>query len=148
MDSAEMFSTDDNPEDIAMKIVVVLRHDLEPWQRLNVTAFTISGVASQKEAVGLTYQDGSGLTYLPMFKDPVLVFGADAAELGRTADRARSRNVEFSIFTEDLFGTFNDVDNRAAVAAVGTADLNIVGIAFRADRKSADKVAKGLRLLK
>lgn len=100
-----------------MTIAVVLRHDLEPWQRLNVTAFTVSGVGSRKDAVGEKYQDGSGLTYLPMFKDPVLVFGADAAGLARTADRARSRNVAFSVFTEDLFGTFNDIDNRAAVAA-------------------------------
>jgi hypothetical protein len=30
----------------AMKIAVVLREDLEPWQRLNVASFTVSGVAS------------------------------------------------------------------------------------------------------
>ena len=131
-----------------MKIAVVLRVDLEPWQRLNVAAFTISGVASRDGAVGDDYRDASGNRYLPMFKDPVLVFGANADEIARTVDRARSRNVEFSIFTQDLFNTFNDVDNRAAVATVAANDLDVVGVAFRTDRKRADKVLKGLKLLR
>lgn len=131
-----------------MKIAVVLREALEPWQRLNVASFTISGVASQDGAVGESYRDGSNNTYLPMFKDPVLVFGATAEEMARTVERSRSRGVLFSIFTEDLFNTFNDIDNRAAVAAVSADKLRVVGIAFRSDRKIADKVLKGLKLLK
>ncbi len=131
-----------------MKIAVVLRADLEPWQRLNVAAFTISGVASQNGAVGEAYRDASDNRYLPMFKDPVLVFGASPEEMARTVERARSRDVPFSIFTRELFDTFNDVDNRAAVAAVAAGDLDVVGLAFRSDRKSADKVLKGLKLLR
>ena len=134
--------------DLPMKIAIVLREDLEPWQRLNVTAFTISGVASQDGAVGEDYRDASSNTYLPMFKDPVLVFGASAEEMARTVERGRSRGLSFSIFTEDLFQTFNDVDNRAAVTAVPADRLNVVGMAFRCDRKVADKVLKGLKLLK
>lgn len=130
----------------SMKIAVVLRSDLEPWQRLNVAAFTISGVASQKGAVGEDYRDASGNRYLPMFQDPVLVFGATADEMSRTVERARGRDVAFSIFTRDLFSTFNDVDNRAAVATVAADDLDVVGLAFRADRKTADKVLKHLKL--
>jgi hypothetical protein len=56
--------------------------------------------------------------------------------------------VSFSIFTRDLFGTFNDDDNRAAVARVAGPELDIVGLAFRCERKTADKVLKGLKLLK
>ncbi|MCK1446707.1 MULTISPECIES: DUF2000 domain-containing protein [unclassified Bradyrhizobium] len=130
------------------KIVVVLREDLEPWKRLNVTAFTISGVAAVHDVVGARYRDASGSTYLPMFTEPVVIFGATADEMKRTADRARSRHVPFSIFTEQLFYTFNDEDNRAAVAAVATADLPIVGLAFRRERKIADKILKGLKLLR
>jgi hypothetical protein len=52
-----------------------------------------------------------------------------------------------AIYTEDLFTTYNDVDNRAAVAAVPTADLKLVGVAVYADRRVADKILKGLRLL-
>lgn len=133
---------------VLMKIAVVLRSDLEPWQRLNVAAFTISGVASQDGAVGEDYRDASNNCYLPMFKDPVLVFGAGAEEMVRTVERARNRGVAFSIFTRDLFDTFNDADNRAVVAAVTGENLDVVGLAFRADRKIADKVLKGLKLLR
>ncbi|WP_338811375.1 DUF2000 domain-containing protein (plasmid) [Agrobacterium leguminum] len=131
-----------------MKIAVVLQIDLEPWQRLNVAAFTVSGVANGVGAVGEDYHDASGNRYLPMFRDPVLVFGASSQELIRTMERARGREVRFSIFTRDLFQTFNDVDNRAAVAAVSANDLDVVGLAFRAERKTADKVLKGLNLLR
>ncbi|MGE4431936.1 MAG: DUF2000 family protein [Sphingobium sp.] len=131
-----------------MKIAVVLREDLEPWQRLNVAAFTISGVGGQAGATGEDYRDASGNAYLPMFKDPVLIFGASADEMARTVERGRSRGFAFAIFTEDLFQTFNDADNRAAVARVPAGDLKVVGMAFRTDRKTADKVLKGLKLLK
>ncbi|SCM76635.1 conserved hypothetical protein [uncultured Pleomorphomonas sp.] len=143
MQSAEAVELDQS-----MKIAVVLRTDLEPWQRLNVAAFTISGVASQDGAVGEAYRDASGNRYLPMFKNPVLVFGAETDEMARTVGRARSRDVPFSIFTRDLFDTFNDIDNRAAVAAVAAEGLDVVGLAFRADRRIADKVLKGLKLLR
>lgn len=98
--------------------------------------------------MGQDYRDGSNNRYLPMFEDPVLVFGADGGDMVRTVERARSRGISFSIFTRDLFNTFNDVDNRAAVEAVAADALDIVGMAFRADRKTADKVLKGLRLLR
>src|SRR6218665_3628920 len=123
-----------------MKIAVFLRDDLEPWQRLNVAAFTISGVGAQESAVGKPYRDASGNSYLPMFHDPVLVFGAGADEMKRTVERGRTRGIPFSIFTRELFGTFNDMDNRAAVAAVASDDLDVVGLAFRVDRKIADKI--------
>ena len=36
--------------------------------------------------------------------------------------------------------------HRAAVAAVPRADLDLTGIAFRTERRDADKITKGLRL--
>jgi hypothetical protein len=60
--------------------------------------------------------------------------------------RARDRNVRCSIYTEDLFAIGNDADNRAAVAAVTTEALNLVGSALHADRKEVDKVTRGLNL--
>jgi hypothetical protein len=50
------------------------------------------------------------------------------------------------VFTEELFATGNDVDNRAAVAAVEREKLRLTGIAFRSDRRHVDKIVKGLRL--
>jgi hypothetical protein len=129
-----------------MKIAIVLCDDLEVWQKLNVAAFTISGVASQSGAVGELYRDFDGNTYLPMFKEPVLVFGTTAENVQRTVERARSRGILFSIFTEELFQTFDDAANRAAVAAASPDALRVVGLAFRADKKTADKILKGLKL--
>jgi hypothetical protein len=74
-------------------------------------------------------------------------FGAEKDELLNVTERARARGVQVAIYTEDLFTTYNDVDNRAAVAAVPTADLKLVGVAVYADRRVADKILKGLRLL-
>lgn len=51
-----------------------------------------------------------------------------------------------SIYTMDLFLTYNDVDNRAAVASVPTESLDLAGLAFHAPRKVTDKVIKGLKL--
>lgn len=131
----------------AMRNVVVLLHSLLPWQRLNVAAFVVSGVGAQVGAVGEPYWDGTGNAYLPMFKDPVLVFGATPEEMARTVDRGRSRGLVLAIFSRDLFGTFDDEANRAAIARVVAGELDIVGIAFRSERRIGDKVVKGLKLL-
>ena len=129
------------------KIAVVLREDLAVWQKLNVTAFLASGiVAAEPASTGLPYADGSGNLYLPMFAQPVLVFSGSADQLRQAYDRAMARNLRMSIFTEALFATGNDVDNRAAVKACPRDALHLAGLAFRADRKDDDKVLKGLSL--
>ena len=59
------------------KIAVALREDVPTWQKLNMTAFMVSGIAgSDPSTVGEDYADASGNTYLPMFRQPVLVFSA------------------------------------------------------------------------
>lgn len=132
---------------IDTKIAVVLRDDLETWQRLNVTAFTMSGVAGTTEGIlGDPYEDASGVTYLPMMVQPVMLFEADATKLRTVYGRARSREVRFSIFTEQLFSTPDDEANRAAVKAVASDDLALVGMAMRAERGVIDKIFKGVSL--
>ncbi|PEG33131.1 hypothetical protein CQY20_32430 [Mycolicibacterium agri] len=81
-----------------------------------------------------------------MFGQPVMVFGADRDRLTRTLNRALSRGVVSTIFTTDLFTTSHDDANRAAVAAAARDDLDLAGIAIRADRKTIDKIVDGLRL--
>ncbi|HTZ79348.1 MAG TPA: DUF2000 family protein [Stellaceae bacterium] len=129
------------------KIAVVVREDLPTWQKLNMTAFLVSGIAArQSETTGENYVDGSGNIYLPMFRQPVLVFTGPAAAVRAAYERAMERKVKLAIFTEALFGTGNDVDNRAAVMATSGPDLKLAGMAFHADRKLADKILKGLSL--
>ena len=128
------------------KIAVVLRDDLAVWQKANVTAFLVSGVAeTNPDTVGEPYRDASGNGYLPMFVQPVLVYEADASALRRAYERAMDRGVVPAIYTHELFATGHDEANRAAVAAVSAEDLDLVGIAFRAERKTVDKIVDRLR---
>lgn len=66
--------------------------------------------------------------------------------LGKAFQRARNRNLSFSIYTAELFATGDDADNRAAVAAVPAGERDLVGLALHALRKEVDKVMKGLQL--
>ncbi|MGC4757748.1 DUF2000 family protein [Micromonospora trifolii] len=126
------------------KIAVLLRTDLASWQRLNVTAFLVSGIASTlPELVGEEYRDADGTSYLPMFGQPVLVFAGDRATLVGAHSRALARGLRMAIFTADLIATGNDRDNRAAVQAVGREKLDLVGLALHAPRNAVDKVLKG-----
>jgi hypothetical protein len=126
---------------------VAVRADLAVWQKLNVTAFLVSGIAGTEPAtVGAAYEDGSGVRYLPMFGQPVLVFAGDGAQLRRAFERARARGLSPSVYTDELFATGNDIDNRAAVRAVTTEALNLAGFAVHGERKAVDKAFDGLKL--
>lgn len=128
------------------KLAVVLRDDLAVWQKTNVTAFLVSGVAgTMPGVVGQPYRDASGNEYLPMFVQPVLVYEADRAALRRAFERALSRGVTPAIYTRELFATNHDEANRAAVANVVAEELDLVGIAFLAERKTVDKIVDRLR---
>jgi hypothetical protein len=129
------------------KIVVLLRDDLATWQRLNVTAFLVSGVAgAEPELLGEEYVDADGNGYLPMFRQPVLIFAGDPDMLASAHARALARGLRTSIFTQELFGTANDRDNRAAVRAVAGEKLDLVGLALHGPRNVVDKVLKGASL--
>ena len=128
------------------KIAVVLCDALAVWQKTNVTAFLVSGIAGTVPGVvGEPYRDASGNEYLPMFAQPVLVYEADDVALRRAYERALGRGVTPAIYTRDLFATNHDEANRAAVADVLAQDLDLVGIAFRAERKTVDKIVDRLR---
>ncbi|MEU0474793.1 DUF2000 domain-containing protein [Streptomyces olivaceus] len=129
------------------KIAVLLREDLETWQRLNVTAFLVSGLSHQfPELVGEPYEDADAVGYLPMFRQPVLVFEGTRDTLASAHARVLSRALPRALFTSDLFGTGNDRDNRAAVRAVPTAELDLVGLAVHGPKNAVDKVLKGARM--
>jgi hypothetical protein len=128
------------------KAAVVVRDDLATWQRLNVTAFLMSGLTAQAgpSAIGEDYVDAEGQRYLPLLVQPVLVFEASAAKLATVRERAGRRGVTIAIYTREMFATGNDQDNRAAVRAVPTAELDLVGIGVRAPHRDADAVLRGL----
>ncbi len=133
--------------DFPDKVAVVVRDDLAVWQRINVTAFLMSGItaAGGDDVVGPPYEDADGVAYLPMLRQPVLVFDAAADKLRTVHRRALERDAAMAIYTQELFATGHDDDNRAAVRAVATADLDLVGLAIRAPHRAADQIVRGLR---
>ena len=129
------------------KLAVVVRDDLATWQKLNVTAFLTSGYgALRRDLVGAPYADADGRRYQPMLAQPVAILVADAPGLRRAFDRALARDLAVAVYTDDLFTTGNDEDNRAAVAALPTRALTLAGFAACGDRRSVDKALDRLRL--
>jgi len=128
------------------KIAVVVRSDLEVWQKLNVAAFLAGGIAASFPAcIGEPYEDGSATKYLALIGQPILIYGADGPALSRALDRALTRGVTPALYTEDMFKTTHDAANREVVKAVARGDLNLVGLAMRAERKVIDKIVDGLK---
>ena len=129
------------------KIAVVVRDDLATWQRLNVTAFVVSGIAgTHPQLMGAAYEDADGTTYLPLLGQPVVVLEADAATVKQVHARALSRELATSVYTHEMFSTGHDEANRAVVRAVARDDLDLVGLAVFGPRNGVDKTVKGARL--
>lgn len=130
------------------KVAVILRDGLAAWQELNVTSFLMSGIAtSDAGLVGEPYVDNDGVSYLPMLRQPVLVMAADAGLLGRARAKAAARDdVALAVYTSELFTTSHDEANRAAVAAVSSDDLDLVGIAVHGPKNIIDRLLKGARM--
>lgn len=129
------------------KVAVLVRDDLQAWQRLNVTAFLLSGItAANPQLVGQPYADADGQAYLPLLGMPVLVFEGSAADLVAARERALRRDLPLAVYTSDMFRTGHDAANRAAVAAVPGEALDLVGVALHGPKNAVDKVAKGAHL--
>ena len=64
------------------------------------------------------------------------------AGASRALERALARNVKPAVYTEDMFKTTHDAANREVVKAVIRAELNLVGLAMRAERKVIDKIVE------
>jgi hypothetical protein len=128
------------------KVAIVVRDDLAQWQKLNVTAFLASGLAGADPAMtGEAYESADGQRFLPLCAQPILVYAASAAQLARALDRALSRHIPVAIYTREMFATMHDAANRAAVRAVERAQLDLAGLALRAERKLVDKALDGLK---
>ena len=129
------------------KIAIVVRDDLATWQKLNVTAFLMSGLAgANPDLIGEPYMDKDGKEHLPMSVQPVIVLSAAANVLTNIRNRAHQRSVETVAYIEEMFSTGHDAANRAVFAEHGAGEDNTVGMALRADRKIVDKITKGARM--
>ena len=133
--------------EFSTKVAIVVAEDLLVWQKLNVVSFLTSGVIGQvKGLLGEAYEDGSGTRYAPLCVQPVVVLKSGRERLKTYLDRANRRGVEAALYIEDMFATGHDAANRETVSRYQTAELPLVGIGLRADRKEVDKIFKGAKL--
>lgn len=130
------------------KIKVILREGLEPWQELNVTAFLISGIAGTQNIIGESYVDADGVKYLPMSQQPIMILSASSEKLSEVMQKATEKGMAVSIYTKELFSTYNDEDNRAEVIRHSTSELDLVGIAIRGAKNPVDRITKGIEMHK
>lgn len=127
------------------KIAIVVRDDLLTWQKLNVTAFLASGFGTQ-DIMGENYKDKSGKIYLPMSGQPILVYAANKEEMKEILAKAVNREIEISIYNEEMFSTNNDVDNRAMIKKYATEEIEPVGLGLCGKKQHIDKTLHGYKL--
>ena len=129
------------------KIAIVVRDDLAVWQKLNVVAFLTSGIVGASEGlIGAPYQDAAGNVCHRLLVQPAIVLGASADAIKTIYLRTLERGVRVSLYIEEMFGTGHDEANRAAVRQHAPANMNVVGLALREEKKLVDKITKGASL--
>jgi hypothetical protein len=128
------------------KIAILLREDLEPWQRLNVTAFLASGIAAlDPELIGEPYADAAARRTSDVPAAGARLRGLEGEPHGGAPARA-------GVGPEG--GGLHDghVRHRSRRGqpgrrpAVGRADLDLVRIALHGPKNAVDKVMKGAHL--
>lgn len=129
------------------KIAILVRDDLATWQKLNVTAFLMSGITGANSGlIGEDYVDCEGNTYLAMSRQPVIVLSGSANVLRNARKRAIERDVKTVAYIEQMFSTGHDDENRKVFSEHTSAAENTVGIALLADKRLVDKITKGAKL--
>ncbi len=129
------------------KIAIVIKSDLEGWQKLNVAAFLASSVAIQlPDTHGKPFVTASNHTYLPFIKMPMLIYKADqSSELKRAFQRAKERGLQIGIYTQPLFATKSEAENLALIGQTTDDELDLVGIVIYGEGKAVSKALDGLK---
>ena len=129
------------------KIAIILLDELAVWQKLNVTAFLMSGIIGKHpELIGEKYEDNSENVYLALNQQPTVILEADSQRLSKIQERILRRSLTSALYIKDMFSTYNDEDNRKSVANYDSSDLPIVGIGLIEEKKTVDKITKGAKL--
>lgn len=129
------------------KIAVVLRENLAVWQKLNVTAFLMGGIAGANPGIiGAPYEDAAGNSYNPLLIQPVIVLSADASTIAAIYARAMERGARLSLYIQDMLRTGHDEANRATVKQYAPDAMKVAGLALRDDKKTVDKITKGAKM--
>jgi hypothetical protein len=128
------------------KVVIIIEEGLAMWQKLNVTAFLASGIGGTQGIIGEPYRDGDDIVYLPMCRQPIILYAATGDVLKAILKKSFAKDIQSVIYTAELFETKNDVENRAKVAEFKTDALNLVGVGLYGKKNHIDRIVKGLSL--
>lgn len=129
------------------KIAIIIRNDLQTWQKLNVASFLASAVAIQfPETHGAKFINASGSEYPPFIKHPILIYKADTqADIQRAFQRARERGLHVGIYTEPLFATKNEDENHVEISRFSDETQVLAGIVIYGENKQVNKALDGLK---
>ncbi len=75
-----------------------------------------------------------------------MIYGASADELRDIHTKALKRELPMTIYTEEIFKTYHDQENRDMVAKYDTEALNLVGLGLIGKKNQVDRTVKGLKL--
>jgi hypothetical protein len=130
------------------KIAIIVRNDLQTWQKLNVAAFLAGAVAIEfPELHGKHLVTASGNTYLPFLKQPMLMYKAEGLEpIQRAFKRAKERELHIGIYAYPLFSTLTEEENLAQIASFPDEEQNLVGLVIYGESKKVNKAIDGLKL--
>ncbi len=129
------------------KIAIIIKDDLQTWQKLNVASFLASSVAIQfPETHGAKFVNASGSEYLPFIKHPILIYKTDTQQdINRAFQRAKERGLHIGIYTEPLFATKNESENHLEIAKFSDEEQILVGIVIYGESKKVNKALDGLK---
>ena len=129
------------------RVALLVREDLEVWQKLNVAAFLATGMAgAAPEAMGEPYEDAAGRPYTSLLGQPLLVFSASGTDLLRARRLAQERGLTIAAYVAAMFTTGHDAANREAFRAEPADSPDLVGLALRGPKKDVERATKGLKL--
>ena len=129
------------------KIVLVIREDLQMWQKLNVAAFLASAVSIKfPDTHGKEFVNASRSVYLPFIKHPILIYKAETgAEIKRAFTRAKERELHIGIYTDPLFATKNEDENHVEIMKYTDNEQALAGIVIYGEIKKVNKAIDGLK---
>jgi hypothetical protein len=121
--------------------------ELLTWQKLNVTAFLATGIASAvPNAIGELYLDGSDRSFAAMLRQPIVILAASSTQLLRAHRVAGEESLVCAAYVRAMFTTGHDAANREAFRTEPLDAPDLVGIAIHGLKRSVDKAVKGVRL--
>ena len=81
-----------------------------------------------------------------MSGQPILFYLANKEEMKEILAKALNREIEISIYNEEMFSTNNDVDNRAMIKKYATEEIEPVGLGLCGKKQHIDKTLHGYKL--